>query len=46
MEKPYPPGSILMDAAAHDSTEDLVDYADDTDQWSIWTNAILDPAHA
>jgi len=35
-----------MDAPAHESTENLVDYAHDFDQWSIWTNAILDPEHA
>ena len=46
MEKPYPPGSILMDVPPHESMEDLVDYAHDFDRWSIWTNAILDPEHA
>jgi hypothetical protein len=46
MEKPYPQGSILMDAPPHESKEDLVDYAHDFDRWSIWTNAILDPEHA
>jgi len=49
MEKPYPQGSILMDAPPHESTENLADYAHDFDQWSIWTNAILDcvdPEHA
>jgi len=40
MEKPHdhignPQGSILMDAPAHESTENLVDYAHDFDQWSI-----------
>ena len=46
MEKPYPQGSILIDAPPHESTETLVDYAHDFDQWSIWTNVILDPEHA
>ena len=46
MEKPYPPGSILMDVPPHESMEVLVDYAHDIDRWSIWTNAILDPEHA
>ena len=46
MEKPYPQGSILMDAPPHESMENLVDYAHDFDQWSIWANAILDPEHA
>jgi hypothetical protein len=32
-----------MDAPAHESMEDLVDYAHDIDRWSIRTNAILDP---
>jgi len=26
--------------------EELVDYARDTDRWSTWTIAILDPEHA
>ena len=46
MEKPYPLESIMMDAPAHESTENLVDYAHDFDRRSIWTNAILDPEHA
>jgi hypothetical protein len=46
MEKPYPQGSILTDAPAHESTESLVDYAHDFDQWSTWANAVLDPKHA
>jgi len=46
MEKSYPQGSILMDAPAHESTENLVDSAHDFDQWSTWANAILDPEHA
>jgi len=46
MEKPYPQGSILMDAPAHESMEELVDFAHDFDRWSIRTNAILDPKHA
>ena len=37
--------AMVMDSSAHESTENLVDYAHDTDQSSIWTNAMLDPEH-
>jgi hypothetical protein len=40
MEKPYPQGSILMDAPAHELTKNLVDYAHNFDQWSTWANAM------
>ena len=33
MEKPYPAGSILMDAPKHDSMEELVVLAGDRDEW-------------
>ena len=46
MKKPYPAGSILMDAPEHSSMDQLVDYAHDVDRWAIWANAILDPNHA
>ena len=41
------PAGVYPDGRpAHESMEDLVDYAHDFDRWSIWTNAILDPEHA
>ena len=46
MKKPYPAGSILMDAPEHSSMDQLIDYAHDVDRWAIWANAILDPNHA
>ena len=46
MAKPYPAGSILMDAPEHSSMEQLIEFAHDVDRWAIWTNAILDPKHA
>ena len=33
MQKPYPAGSILMDAPEHDSMEELVVLASDRDEW-------------
>ena len=46
MKKPYPAGSILMDAPEHSSMDQLIDYAHDVDRWAVWANAILDPNHA
>ena len=35
--------SLLHKTKNNESTENLVDYAHDFDQWSTWANAILDP---
>lgn len=40
LRKPYPKGSILMDAPRHDTTTQLIAMAEDTEVWQIEVNAL------
>jgi len=40
LRKPYPKGSILMDAPRHDTTSQLIAMAEDAEAWQIEVNAL------
>ena len=40
MQKPYPAGSLLMDAPRHNSMKQLIEMAEDKDSWSVHVNAV------
>ena len=40
LRKPYPKGSILMDAPRHDTTSQLIAMAEDAEVWQIEVNAL------
>lgn len=41
MDEGYPPGSLLMDAPAHNSVEELIELAQDKVEWNLWVNALI-----
>ena len=40
IKKPYPDGSLLMDAPRHNSTQQLIGLAKDKDSWNLHVNAV------
>ena len=40
IQKPYPAGSLLMDAPRHNSMKQLIEMAEDKESWNIHVNAV------